>query len=428
MLKYTKHFVVLLYIKLSGSNLVGIMSGKKIVYSVIAIVITGVLAFFIYKLMTITTLKTGNFETAVVDRGTVMDYIPAKGVVQPGSEVLLLCPEASVIKDIVKEPGSHVKPGEPIVILDPKSIQTQIDNLKDQIKVMHNNLQKNILNARSTKIDLEYNVEVKKLKIASLKAKLADQEQLLEVGGISPSKVDETKQVLALAEKDLQTVQEKNSIKLEQLKADQEGLKLQISIKEKELAEKEELLKKMIVRAPSAGIILQINGKKGERVSKHTLLVKMSDLSAFKIEGSIDDKLAREIKTGTKVYAIIDNEKLAGQIGNISPEVVNNRIEFDIFLEKNNDNKLLPNMSVDMKVVKAEKDSVPRVKNGPALNKVTKEFDVYVVKSRMAKKTRIVTGLQGKDYTEIISGVKEGDKIIISEIPVYRDIDEIVIQ
>lgn len=404
------------------------MSNKKAGYIVITAIVLGILIFFIYKLMSITTLKSGNFETAVVERGTVIDYIPAKGVVQPGSEVLLLCPEASVIKEIVKEPGSHVEVGATIIKLDPKPIQTQIDNLRDQLEVKHNNLQKNMLNARSVRIDLEYNVEVKKLKIASLKAKLADQQQLLDVGGISPSKIDQTKQELVLAEKDLQKVQEKNSIRLEQLKADLEGLKLQISIQEKELAEKQDLLNKMIVRAPSAGIILQIYGKKGERVSKHALLVKMSDLSAFKIEGSIEDKLAGEIKTGTKVYAIIDNEKLAGQIGNISPEVVDNRVEFDVFLQKNDDSKLLPNLNVDLMVVKAERDSVLRIKKGPAFDKSVKEFDVYVVQSRTAKRTRIATGLTGNEYVEIVSGLKEGDNVIISDIPVYRNIDEIVIQ
>lgn len=404
------------------------MSNKKVVYIAITAIVLGILIFFIYKLMSITTLKSGNFETAVVERGTVIDYISAKGVVQPGSEVLLLCPEASVIKEIVKEPGSHVEAGATIIKLDPKPIQTQIDNLKDQLEVKHNNLQKNILNARSVRIDLEYNVEVKKLKIASLKAKLADQQQLLDVGGISPSKIDQTKQELVLAEKDLQKVQEKNSIRLEQLKADLEGLKLQISIQEKELSEKQDLLNKMIVRAPSAGIILQIYGKKGERVSKHALLVKMSDLSAFKIEGSIEDKLAGEVKTGTKVYAVIDNIKLAGQIGNISPEVVNNRVEFDVFLQKNDDSKLLPNLNVDLMVVKAERDSVLRIKKGPAFNKSVQEFDVYVIKSRTAKRTRVVTGLKGNDYVEIVSGLKEGDKVIISDIPVFRNIDEIMIQ
>jgi len=404
-----------------------IMSGKKIVIYVSSVVLAVVLLFFIYKFISTPTLEPGSFETAVVDRGNVVDYISAKGVVQPGSEVLILCPEASIIKDIVLEPGSHVEAGQPIIILDPKPIKDQIENLRDQLEVKYNNLQKNLLSARSIKIDLEYNVEVKKLKIASLKAKVVDEKQLLDVGGLSPSKYEQTKQALVLAEKDLQTVMEKNSIRLEQLQADQKGLKLQISIQEKDLADKEELLKRMVVKAPSAGIILQIYGKVGERVSKHNLLVKMSDLSAFKIEGSIEDKLAGNIEIGTMVYALIDDVKLYGQVGNISPEVINNSIEFDVFLRKNNHKKLLPNMSVELRVVKQERDSVLRIKTGVALNKEVDEFDVYVVKSGYANRTGIVTGMRGNEYVEIISGVNEGDEVIISEVPVFRNIERIVI-
>ncbi len=257
---------------------------------------------------------------------------------------------------------------------------------------------------------------------------MEDQEQLLDVGGISPSKFDQTKQELVLAEKDLHTVLEKNSIRLEQLKADKEGLILQISIQEKELFVKEDLLTRMVIRAPSAGIILQVYGGKGERVNKHKLLVKMSDLSAFKIKGFIEDKLVGKIKTGTTVYAMVDEEKLYGQIGNISPEVTNNRIEFDVFLKQNNHKKLMPNMSIDLMVVKAERDSVLRVKSGPALDNSISEFDVYLVKSNMAKRARINTGLRGFEYIEIVSGVNEGDEIIISDISILLNIEEIVIQ
>jgi len=403
------------------------MSGKKIVVYVSSAVLAVLLLLFIYKFVSTPTLKSGSFETAIVDRGSVVDFIAATGVVQPGSEVLILCPEASIIKDIVMEPGSHVEAGQPIIILDPKPIQDQIESLKDQLEVKYNNLQKNLLNARSIKIDLEYNVEVKKLKIASLKAKVADQKQLLDVGGLSPSKYEQTKQELVLAEKDLQTVMEKNSIRLEQLQAEQEGLKLQIGIQEKDFADKEELLKRMVVKAPSAGIVLQIYGKVGERVSKHSLLVKMSDLSAFKIEGSIKDKLAGKIEIGTTVYVLIGYEKLYGQVGNISPEVINNSIEFDVFLRKSNHKKLIPNMSVDLWVVKQERDSVLRVKAGPALDKGINKFDVYLVKSRFANKTGIVTGLRGNEYIEVVSGVDVGDKVIISDVPVYRNIEKIEI-
>ena len=52
------------------------------------------------------------------------------------------------------------------------------------------------------------------------------------------------------------------------------------------------VLQKMIVHAPSSGIILNIYGKEGEKVDPGKIIVRMSDLSSFKISGSIDDKFA----------------------------------------------------------------------------------------------------------------------------------------
>jgi len=403
------------------------MSGKKVSIFILIIIVLAVLAYLAYRFTITPALHTGEFETAIVNRGSVIDFVPAQGVVQPGSEVLLLSPEASIIKEIISEPGSHVEAGEAIMKLDPDPILNQIESIKDQLQMKENSLQKTILNARSIRVDIEYNVEVKKLKITSLKSELADQGQLLEVGGISPAKVEQTKQQLVLAEKDLENILEKNSIRLEQLNTDLEGLKLQIKIQQKELDSKENLLKRMVIRAPSAGIILQVHGKKGERVNNHKLLVRMSDLSAYKIAGSIEDKFAGIIETGKTIYVIIGNERLDGQVGNISPEVINNKIEFDVFLKQNNHSKLIPNMSLELMVVNAQKDSILRIKSGPALIN-DEEIDVYFIKSNIAKRRKITTGLMGSEYIEIISGAREGDKIIISEIPLFRNIEEIEIQ
>ena len=129
-----------------------------------------------------------NVQVANVEIGRIIRSFPGEGIVEPKSEVIILSPASSIIKEILKEVGSHVNEGEPIIILDPAPIQMAVDNIRDQLEVKHNALLKNGLSARSAKVDLEYNVQVKNLRIASLKAELADQEQLLEVGGISPAK------------------------------------------------------------------------------------------------------------------------------------------------------------------------------------------------------------------------------------------------
>ena len=83
----------------------------------------------------------------------------------------------------------------------------------------------------------------------------------MEVGGISPAKIEKTKQEIALAEKELLTLKEKNNIRIKQLKAEEEGLLLGIQIQEKELNERLTGLDQMSVKSPSAGIVLAIGNK-----------------------------------------------------------------------------------------------------------------------------------------------------------------------
>ncbi|MDF1574856.1 MAG: HlyD family efflux transporter periplasmic adaptor subunit [Bacteroidales bacterium] len=366
-------------------------------------------------------------QISTVEVGKVVRSFPGEGVVEPHSEVIILSPASSIIKEILKEVGNHVNEGEPIIILDPSPIQSQVENIQDQLEVKQNSLRKNRLNARSTRVDLDYNVQVKKLRIASLKSELADQEQLLEVGGISPAKFEQTKQELELAEQDLVMLQEKNSIKLQQLEADEEGLRLQIEMQEKELAVKEGELSKMIIRAPSAGIILSVRGKVGEKVDKDRLLVEMSDLTNFKIQGKVDDDYSEQIKTGTRVYVELDNEKLTGVVGTVNPVIRDRMIEFDVNLRESNHYKLRPNLNVSLEVVIAERDSVLRIHNGPALSR-GEEQQVYVLQNGNVVERMIRTGLRTEEYVEVLDGLSEGERVVLSDFSSLKDMETLEVR
>ena len=369
----------------------------------------------------------GEIRIDSVEIGKVVNSFSGEGIVEPQSEVIILSPASSIIKEILKEAGSHVNIGEPIIILDPTPIQSEIENIQDQLEVKQNSLRKNQLNARSTKVDLDYNVQVKNLRIASLKSELADQEQLLEVGGISPAKFEKTKQELELAEQDLVMLKEKNSIKLQQLEADEEGLRLQIDMQEKVLAMKEEALSKMIIRAPSAGIILSISGKVGEKVNTDRLLIEMSDLTNFKIQGKVEDDYTEQLKTGNKVYVAIDDALLSGVVGTVNPVIKDRKIEFDVNLQESSHYKLRPNLTVALEIVKMERDSVLRLAIGPVIARGN-EHEVFVLSNGSARKISIRTGLRTEDYVEVVEGLQEGDRVVLSHISSAEDLEELEVQ
>jgi HlyD family secretion protein len=402
-------------------------TSKKLKVGLIAALCLVAVAIFYYasRLLIPTPASPENFTTEVVERGNVISTINATGVVDSESEVLILSPGPGIIKNIYAEPGSRVNRGDLIMQLDTDNVKDDIERMKDQLEVRRNNLERTRLNAQSTRLDLDYNEEVKKLRITSLKSQLADQLQLLEVGGISPARIDQTKQEITLAEKDLQTLVEKNSIRLKQLESEEKGLLLQIRIEEKQLEEREQLIEKMSIRAPSAGIILSVAGRAGEKVGPDHLLVRMSDLSSFKITGSIDEQYANRLKTGNRVLVNIDNqEQLEGTVGNITPVVENNRIQFNVHLKESSHPKLMANQQVEIQIITHLKENALRLKKFKDLENEN-QHGLFVMEENRAIKKDFTLGIIGNEYVEILSGLNEGDLVVTDGLHAYRNQDEI---
>ena len=380
---------------------------------VAVLVLAGLLCLFLISTI-FTSVKKNHIS--VVDRGLVYASVDASGVVEPENEVLMLSPVSSIIKEIRKEPGTRVQKGEVLIELDDETTRAEIELITDQLEVKCNSLERSKLDAQMTRIDLDYNIEVKKLRITSIKTQLADEEQLLSVGGISSAKIDETKQNLVLAEKDLAIAQKKNSIRLNQLKTEEAGLNLQIEMQKKQLADKIAILDQLKIKAPSNGIVMSIGGKKGEKVSNDKMLVTLSDLTTFKIRGLIEEKNSEFVKTGNPVLIVADNTELKGIVGNVTPSVAENKIQFNVHLEENSNQRLIPNQTVRLKVLKTMRENVLRVKSANKF-KENSEQQVYVIESGEKVSRTVNVGIKGIGYLEVISGLNEGEQVVLSDVP-----------
>ncbi|OFX49965.1 MAG: hypothetical protein A2066_01030 [Bacteroidetes bacterium GWB2_41_8] len=393
------------------------MSNKKGLLIAVLVLSAFVLLLFISRITGFPAFLNSppdEFQTCTVERGQIYFSIEASGVVEPENEVIILSPANSIIRKINKEPGSRVKQGEVIVELDDKQIRDEIEQISDQLEMRSNSLERSRLEGQMARIDLDYNVEVKKLRIASIKTQLADEEQLLIVGGISSAKLDETKQNLVLAEKDLDMVLKKNAIRLKQMKTEEIGLNLQIEVQKKQLQDKFDVLAKLYIKAPSDGIILSVSGKEGERFGNDKTLIVLSDLTTFKIRGVIDEKQSDFVKTGNQVVVWVDNVKLNGTIGNVTPTVADNKIHFNVHLEHNNNPNLIPNQTVRLEVLKTVKNEVLRIMASNDF-KANNEQVIYVHDSDGVVPRTVKFGLKGTDFIEVISGLTEGEKVMVTK-------------
>lgn len=383
------------------------MNRSRLFVFIVPIVIAGIFASCESK-------SDNSVKTEVVSRGPVVASFKCQGSVQSAKVVSIINPERNVVIAVHKNAGDHVDKGELILQMDKSKIISGIAELNNQLSQKKNALEKIRLNAKSAEMDLDYGEQNKKARILQLQASLEQQEKLLEVGGTSSARIDQLKQNIAMAEADLANQDEKNAIRIQQLDMDERNLELQITAFEKNLREQKELLRKTDVKAPVSGIILEVAGNVGEYISLDQVLVKVADENSYKIIGTAGKNKLHLIQTGGTVDVTLGNSKINGTIGQVTVEDASELLQFDVFVPESDQEKLAEIQNVEILINANDRENVLRIHKLPGMP-LTQHLDVLLQKGDELVRTEIVLGTIGKDYCEIISGVEEGDVILVQD-------------
>ena len=185
-------------------------------------------------------------------------------------------------------------------------------------------------------------------------------------------------------------------------------------------------LQRMVLRAPFNGIVADISGELGEYATPSppgilTLpAIDLIDDRCLFVSAPIDEVDAAAIKVGQTVRITLDAVKgksFAGKVRRIAPYVLEiekqaRTVEVEAaFTETASAENLLVGYSADVEIVYASHDKVLRIPT-PALLE-GKRVLLYQADGILEDRT-VVTGLANWEYTEITSGLNEGDRIVMS--------------
>ena len=206
--------------------------------------------------------------------------------------------------------------------------------------------------------------------------------------------------------------------------------KITIQQKEEALLTAKQALADHYVRAPFAGIIAKVNAKKGDAASAGaaiaTLVTKQKTA-----EISLNEIDAAKIKIGQKttlIFDAIDGLNTAGEvaeidaIGTVAQGVVTYtvKITFD-----NQDDRVKPGMSVSAEIITDMAQDVLLVPNSAVKSQgethYVEMFDQAIPRNKNGqgvsspvppRRQTVEIGLSNDTFTEIISGLNEGDQVV----------------
>jgi len=374
-----------------------------------------------------TSLKRKDLNISTVDKGVIEVSVSASGKVIPAFEEIINSPINSRIVEVYKRGGDSVDVGTPILKLDLQSAETEYNKQLDEEQMKSLQLEQQRVTNHNKLSEMEMNLKVSRMELDRKAVELRNERYLDSLGAGTTDKVrrvelDYNVSILKLKE-DEQKYKNEQAL----AEADLKVKELELNIFRKSLAETRRTLEDAQIRSPRKAILTYVNNEIGSQIGQGAKVAIVSDLSHFKIEGEIADTYGDRIAAGSKAVIKIGSEKLDGTVSDVTPLSKNGVISFTVQLEEDNHKRLRSGLKTDVYVMNAVKDDVLRIANSSYY--VGKgEYELFVVNGNQLLKRKVQLGDSNFEYVEVVSGLQEGDQVIVSDMNAYKDKNKLKIE
>jgi len=372
-------------------------------------------------------VKGSALSTSVAEVGRMEATVPASGIITPEYEFTISSPVDARIEQVMFNAGEKVLAGQSILRLNKESALLSFEKLNEEQHVNRNKINQLSLGLQKTLDELKTQYSIKQMKISSLETALDHEQSLLAIGGSTDENVKQARLTLNVAQLELKQIKNQMDNQKATMQADLKSLGYEINIREKDIKGISDRLKNASISSPRNGVITWVNSKIGAEINEGEELVRIADLSSFKVEASISDTYADEVKSGRTAVVRIAKTDLLGNISNVQPAVEDGTVKFSINLSNKSSKLLRSNLKVDVFVVTSYKEHTIRVKNGAAFNG-SEQQKVFVIEGDHAVSRQVKVGESNSDYVEILSGLKAGEKVITSEMQDFIHLSKVKIK
>lgn len=374
-----------------------------------------------------TSLKRKDLNISTVDKGVIEVSVSASGKVIPAFEEIINSPINSRIVEVYKRGGDSVDVGTPILKLDLQSAETEYNKQLDEEQMKSLQLEQQRVTNHNKLSEMEMNLKVFRMELDRKAVELRNERYLDSLGAGTTDKVRQLELDYNVSILKLKEDEQKYKNEQALAEADLKVKELELNIFRKSLAETRRTLEDAQIRSPRKAILTYVNNEIGSQIGQGAKVAIVSDLSHFKIEGEIADTYGDRIAAGSKAVIKIGSEKLDGTVSDVTPLSKNGVISFTVQLEEDNHKRLRSGLKTDVYVMNAVKDDVLRIANSSYY--VGKgEYELFVVNGNQLLKRKVQLGDSNFEYVEVVSGLQEGDQVIVSDMNAYKDKNKLKIE
>jgi len=338
-------------------------------------------------------------KVETVAKVQISDPLEQVADVLASAQVSVIAKTSADVREVLKERGEAVQAGDVIVELD------DTDALLQQRQAL--------LGYESAKQSLSSGRKQWEHNVAKMEQVLSDATRMYnkmrndyDAGLVDKAALDQAENAWKNARDELAMLKETSV----------EALELQVESSQLSVELAERALKHYKIAAPISGVLTGLNVQAGMTVAAGTPIGEIQQLDPIKVRALLTAQAAEAVRGKTQLQFYVPGSKkmYTGQITYLADVIDTQSNAYELNLSVDNaDLSLKPGMKVQVLLTEAEEEQVVAI---PTLSVVREGSDsyVFVLEGDTVARRLVELGRLNGLHQEVISGVREGEQLIVS--------------
>jgi HlyD family secretion protein len=357
------------------------------------------------------------------------DYISVNGTVEPIKTIYLDAIEGGRVEEILIDEGNMVKKGDVIIRLSNTNLLLEISNNEATVARAINDLKATQINLENQKIASETRILDLQYRLLQLKRNVKQNDLLIKGSHISNEEYEYTLEQHELTIKQLELQKQKYShdslYMRSRIRADEESIRRM----QKNLELVSDRLENLDIKAPVDGELATLNPEIGEVVSHGSRIGTINILDSYKMRVEIDEHYIARINRGLKGDFIFAGNNHHLIITKVYPEVRNGTFAVDMEFTSDIPSQIRIGQTARIRLELGATEDALLIPKGGFYQSTGGQW-VFVVNEsgNQAVKRKIRIGRQNPRYYEVIEGLQQGEKVIISSYDNFVNMDKLILK
>lgn len=364
-------------------------------------------------------VKLSRIRIATVERGDFVRDISLQGNIVAANSPKLYAPAMGTVT-LNRNPGELVAKGDTVAVISSPALTNRLQQEQSKLGSLQIEFERQKIASKQAKIKSRQSIQLEEVVLDAAKREKRRAEKSIKIQAVS--QLDFEKAI-----DDLKSSQLKYEFAIEQAELEKENLVFELKTREFELNQyrlivenTERLVSELNIKAPVSGIVGSWAVEQKSAVSLNQPLLTIVDLSAFQVEIEIPESYADALGLGMLVKVNYNAKEYDASVVSISPEVTNNIIKGRVAFSATPPPGIKQNQRVSSRVILEQKEDVLYLPRGSFVQHHG-GLKAFVVADNIATLSQINLGTRSIDKIEVVSGLTQGQQVIISNTDFVND-------